>query len=326
MRVGNNPEKERNATNKLWKHRVIIVFYLPDTQDGYFAQLGDVLDKCLSSVMRTINPETTCITLIDNGSGQNAKNIAAKYRNAVDKYVEHTENKGKVYAVLNEVRSTYEEFVTISDADILFYDGWEKAVFDVYANHPKAGVVSPHPCPFTTFYFNKSVFGLNSLKGNVSYGKYVSDDAIDLYLKGTNLPKLIERKGADFDWRQKQFILRMPQPTVIGAYHVVATYRTAQFRNVYTFPEVKFRNSYEENFIDCLTDDAGLHRLSTVENYIYHMGNTLDDVVSGHRNEGADLLDAEIFRRIRPTVIEAKPIRFCKWLVGKIFIKLKWNR
>lgn len=304
----------------------MVVFYLPDSQDGYFAQLDKVLDKCLSSLVQTINPETTCITLIDNGSGSRAKKIAATYRNAVDKYVEHTENKGKVYAVLNEVRGVYEEFVTITDADILFYDGWEKAVFDVFAHHPKTGVVSPHPCPFTTFYFNKSVFGLNSLKGNVSYGKYVSDEAIDLYLKGTSLPKLIERKGARYDWRQKQLILRKPVPAVIGAYHVVGTYRTAQFRKVYTFPEVKFRNSYEENFIDCLADDAGLHRLSTVENYIYHMGNTLDDVVSSHQSESRDLLDAQIFGHIRPTVIEARPIRFCKWLIGKIFIKFKWNR
>lgn len=310
----------------MWKHRVVVVFYIPDSDEEYFRELPDVLDKCLSSLVQTVNPQTTCITLIDNGSGLRGKAVAQKYRHAIDKYVEHLENKGKVYAVLSEVRGVYEEFVTISDADILFYDGWEQAVFDVFSDHPKAGVVSPHPCPFTTFYFNKSVFGMNSLYGNVSYGKHVSDDAIDLYLKGTNLPKLIERKGADFDWRQKQFILRMPQPAVIGAYHVVATYRTGQFRNVYTFPEVKFKNSYEENFIDRLADDAGLHRLSTVENYIYHMGNTLDDVVSGHRNEGADLLDTEIFHRIRPTVIEAKPIRFCKWLLGKIFIKFKWNR
>lgn len=217
MRVGNNPEKGKGTTNKLWKHRVVVVFYVPDSDDDYFVHLPEVFDKCLESLVRTINPETTCITLIDNCSGSRAKSIAGKYRQRIDKYVEYTENKGKVYAVLNEVRGIYEEFVTVSDADILFYDGWEKAVFDVYADHPRAGVVSPHPCPFTTFYFNKSVFGMQSVLGNVSYGKHVADADIDLYLKGTNLPNLIERKGHQANWKEKQYILKKPSPAVIGA-------------------------------------------------------------------------------------------------------------
>lgn len=326
MRVGDNPEKTKNATNTLYRHRVVVVFYVPGSSDEFFAELAGVLDKCLESLIATINPETTAITLIDNCSGKQAKAVAEKYKTHIDKYVEYAENKGKVYAVLNEVRGIYEEFVTISDADILFFDGWEKAVFDVFANHPKAGVVSPHPCPYLTFYFNKSVFGVPSLSRNIAYGKFVGDHDIDLYLKGTNLPRLAERKNAQFDWKQKQYILKNPAPAVIGAYHVVATYRAVQFRNVYTFPRLKFLNSYEENFIDCLADESGFYRLSTLKSYIYHIGNKLDEVCFSHENKSVQKLSEEIFGGIQPAAAESKIMRFLKRSAGRVFIKFKWNR
>jgi len=325
MRTSNNPEKEKRSRNKLWKHRVLIAFFVPDSEEDYFRRLPEVLDRCLKSLVETINPETTCITLVNNASGHRAMQVLDRYAAHIDKIVHYAENKGKVYAVLNEVRGMYEEFVTIADADILFYDGWEQAVFDVFATHPKAGAVSPHPCPYLTFYFNKSAFGWNSF-GNIGYGKFVDDHDIDLYVKGVNLPRLIERKGRPFNWKQKQYILKRPTPAVLGAYHVAATYRTGQFRGRTAFPEETFRNSYEEEFIDRLADDAGFYRLSTVQSFIYHMGNTVDDEVLGHCNTGKRLLDPEIFARIKPYVKRGKFPRFIDWLLGRIFIKLKWNR
>ena len=125
----------------------------------------------------------------------------------IDKYIVYNKNKGKVYVALNEARSVYEEFVTISDADILFFDGWERAVFNIFENHKKAGVVSPYPCPYTTFYLNKSVFSWNTIFKKIKYAKFVSDEDIDLYVKGTNLPKIIDR-NSKFNWKEKQFILK----------------------------------------------------------------------------------------------------------------------
>jgi hypothetical protein len=324
MRIGNNPEKGKDSVNVLKRHRVVVVFYVPDSGDAYFAQLAGVLDKCLDSLIRTINPETTCVTLVDNNSGAAAKEVAKKYKPLVDKYVEYRQNKGKVYAVLNEVRGVYEPFVTIADADILFFGGWEQAVFDVFDQHPYAGVVSPHPCPYTTFYFNKLVFGLNTLTGNIARGKFVDDADIDLYIKGTNLPKIIERKGSH-NWKEKQLVLKRPSPAVIGAYHVVATYRTAQFRNVYTFPEVVFRNSYEEFFIDCLADRKGLYRLSTLKTYVYHMGNTLDDV-TGLENENLFPVSAELLRRISTFPDQNAVWISLKRYLARAFVKFIWNR
>jgi hypothetical protein len=326
MRSGNNPEKYKGEKNILKRHRVVVVFYIPLSEAEYFKELDLVLDKCLFSLTKTIDSETTALTIINNNSAPHVQSIVDKYKHHIDKYVVYSENKGKVYAVLNEVRGINEEFVTISDADILFFNGWEKAVFDVFSNHPRAGVVSPHPCPYTTFHFNQSVFGLNSLRNNIGYGKNVSDDDIDLYIKGTDLPKIIHRRMGKYDWREKQYILKKPVPAVIGAYHVVSTYRTIQFRNIYHFPEIKFKNSYESEFIDCLADKKGMFRLSTVQSYIYHMGNKLDDVAAVEYDQNNFKISAEFLQAIRPFLVQKKFHIMINRIIGRIFIKFKWNK
>ena len=325
MRVGTNPQKILNEKNLLKKHRIIIVFYNPVSNDKFFNQLDNVLDKCLDSVIKTVNFDLTQLTVINNNSSESANAVINKYRDYIDKYVIYNENKGKVYAVLNEVRSVYEEFVTIADSDILFFDGWEEAVFNVFKNHPRAGTVSPYPSPYTTFYVNKSTFGLNAFKRNIKYGKFVADKDIEFYLKGTDLPNLVDRKFFS-SWKEKQYISKADVCAVIGAYHVVATYRSLQFKNIDTYPELKFVNSYEEKFIDCLADNCGMMRLSTIKTYIYHIGNKMDDIANTHVNTGKDKLNSTVFDEILPWVKENKIKIFLYRTVGKLMIEMKWNR
>lgn len=326
MRVGENPEKNKNGINVLKRHRVIMVFYIADTGHGYFSELDEVLDKSLFSLINTINQETTAITLINNNSSKKVNSIIDKYKDAIDKYVIYKENKGKVYAVLNEVRGAFEEFVTITDADILFFDGWEKAVFDIFGSFPKAGVVSPYPCPYSTFHFNQSVFGTESLKGRISYEKKVLDYDIDLYLKGTNLPMIIDRK-TKYNWRQKQFVLtntNNDKEAVIGSYHVVSTYRTNQFHGIYSFPKYKFKNSYEDKYIDSLADQNGMYRLSTIKSYAYHIGNKVDVFTCEYGNQGAEKLEMAELEKIVPN--RKNKFIFFNRIIGRIFIKFFWNK
>jgi hypothetical protein len=326
MRQGINPEKEKNEKNILKPHRVVVVFYVPDAENGFFNELDLVLDKCLESLTRTINTETTNITLINNNSSKKVDSIIEKYKPNIEKYVLYTENKGKVYAVLNEVRAIYEPFVTISDADILFYSGWEKAVFEIFTEFPQSGVVSPMPLPYLSFLYNQSVFGFNSLKNNIKYGKFVEDKDISLYIEGTGLPKLIERKGK-FNWQEKQFILKKYNfSAVVGAYHVVSTYRTEQFRSNYSFPELKFKNSYESYFIDVLADENGLYRLSTLTTFAYHIGNKIDDVVLNHQYDANENIAKSVFKKIKSFRKQNKSIIFIKRIIGRILIKWVWMK
>jgi hypothetical protein len=301
---------------------VVVVFYVPISDHDYFKDMSQVLDRCLLSLISTINPETTAITLINNNSAPIVNAIVEKYLPRIDKYVIYSENKGKVYAALNEVRGINEEFVTIADSDILFFPGWEKAVFDIFISHPRAGVVSPYPSPYTAFYHNKPVFGINSLSNNIGFGKYVADYDIDLYISGTNLPNLIKRKYRS-NWKEKQYILKNPSPAVIGAYHVVSTYRSEQFRNTYNFPEVKFSNSYEELFIDCQAAKRGMYRLSTLKSYAYHMGNTPEDLIPEAQDTGH--VTKDFFAQIKPLQTQPQWLILILSTIGRIYIKFKWN-
>lgn len=325
MREGFNPEKIKNEVNKLKKHRIIIVFYIPSSE-GYYVESISVLDKCLNSIINTVNFNYTSITLINNNSISDCDKVINKYTELgyIDKYVVYSENKGKVYAVLNEARSSYEPFITISDADILFYSGWEKSIFDIFAAYPRAGTVSPYPCPYLTFYFNRSVFLFETLFRRIKYGKIVADEDIDLYVKGTNLPNIIKRKSR-YNWKEKQYYLNGSTKAIVGAYHVVSTYRSEIFRNVYTVPTIKFKNSYEAFFLDYLSEKSGMYRLSTVKTYAYHIGNKLESVVENYTFDNLDQADEKNYFIIKNAKILKPTLVIVLNFIGRVFIEFYWN-
>lgn len=322
MRIGVNPEKFKDERNVLKKHRIIIVFYIPNLTDEYYKQALDILDYQLDSLIKTVSFDSTAITLINNNSSIEAVRVYNKYSKFIDKYVVYNENKGKVYAVLNEVRSVFEPFVTITDSDVLFYNGWEKEVFVIFKNFPKAGVVTPLPVPYNAFYLNENLFYNSLWTGVVKYDKIVKDEDIDKYVKGINNSAAIKR-NSKFNWREKQYYLkRNDNIAIVGASHFVATYKTALFRKTYTFPQVKFKNGYEEKFIDILSLKKGLFRLSTQKTFAYHMGNTIDNEMFINQIDDEGKMNEVDFQDIDYKISKSKII-FHKVYVLKAIKKIK---
>lgn len=324
MREGVNPEKFKGEKNKLKQHRVLVVFHIPNLHEEYYKDSLRVLDICLHSLVSTVNFDITNITLINNNSIEEVDAVVNKYlwKNQIDKYIKYSENRGKVYAVINEVRGVFEEFVTISDSDVLFFSGWEKNVFEIFKNYPKAGVVSPLPSQFSSFTSNASVFCDHLFTGSIRYGKIVEDEDTDLYLRGVNNVALINKKGK-YNWKEKQYYLNRKIKAIVGANHFVATYRSTVFKRESRFPEIKFENGYEKEFIDVLADKKGLYRLSTIKTFAYHIGNKIDNIAANHSYNSKLLLDPEVFKSIKPpknnTLI---PYSFKK-IILKIIKKIK---
>jgi hypothetical protein len=46
---------------------------------------------------------------------------------------------GKINSILKVLRTAEERLITITDADVLFVNGWEQAVLNVFEAFPKAG-------------------------------------------------------------------------------------------------------------------------------------------------------------------------------------------
>lgn len=296
MRIGVNPEKFKGEENTQYLHRVIIPVYIPNSNEEYYKESMDVLDVSLNSLINTINFETTAITLINNNSDILINKIIGKYLPHIDKLIKYSENKGKVYAVFSEAKASYEPFITIADADILFLSGWETAVFEIFNAFPKAGVVAPVSSQSLAFSNNFSVFFNNYFLNKIKYDKVVSKEDCDLYLKGLGNSSSLNRDNRNYSWKDKQYFMKNKNTVaVLGSGHFVATYRKDIFTYNKTFPLMKFLNGYEDSFIDVPADKFGWYRLSTVKTYAYHIGNKLDDFARTTTFDNQLILKSDIF-------------------------------
>ncbi|MBT0608451.1 glycosyltransferase family A protein [Aequorivita echinoideorum] len=277
MRTGVNPEKFKNEKNTQYYHRVIIPVYIPNTIDSYYKKMPAVFETMLTQLIDTIDLTKTAITVIDNNSCGEVKKIIEDKSPHIDKLIQYSENKGKVYAVLTEARGCYEPFITIADADVLFVKGWEKEIFTIFRNFKKAGIVAPLPSQGLALNNNKSLFFDTFFNRQLKYGKVVSDNDCDIYLHGMGNKALLDRHNRLYNWREIQYYLHQKGTfAIVGAGHFVATYRTELFKGEISFPEIKFKNGYEDKFIDSLADKRGYYRLSTVDLKAYHIGTQLD--------------------------------------------------
>ena len=307
MRIGVNPEKNKKEFNRAMSHRIIIPVYLPENGGDYYTDSLSILKKCLESLIRTINYETTALTVVNNNSGNEATTIIENFiqTGKIDKHVIHRENRGKVFSVISEARASFEEFITICDADVLFFEGWEDAIFRIFKNYPRAGVVSPIPSQNLALYYNTSVF-FDKFWSDIKYDKIVSNSDCDLFLKGLGNIALLRRNNHRYDWKERQYYMDNNPIALLGANHYVATYRKRILQENKNFPEKKFRKGYEEKFMDAPADILGFYRLSTTKAYGYHMGNRLDGISERSTSNSKDLIDPKIFSEIpkaKPSII-----------------------
>lgn len=326
MREGVNPEKFKDEKNVQKFHRIIVPIYIPDSQEEYYKGSFEVLKTCLESIAKTINYETTAITIINNGSSPTVAAFLASYLNLglIDKLISYSENQGKVYSVFAEARGSYEPFITITDGDVLFFEGWESAVFDIYKAFPKSGVVSPLPLQNLAFNKNNSVFFDNFLLNKIRYEKIVSDKDCELFLKGMGNSALLKRNNRKYSWKEKQYFLKRKVNAILGAGHFVATYRKEVFKANLPFPVWKFKNGFEDLYLDEPTDKFGWYRLSTSKSFAYHLGNRVDDISENLNFEEVHELDKNIFAEIQ-TPLKSKvpyPIKKYFFRVLKKFWKL----
>ncbi len=289
MRVGNNPQKSNVTELRHKTHRIILPFWIPNVSDDYFKEQPQVLYWCLKSLTSTINPEQTNITLINNNSCAEASEIAEDFvkQGFIDKYVVRHENRGKLEVVLAEARASFEDYITIADADFLFFPQWEDATIEVFRIFKKAGVVSCYPCPNLATYYNSAWLWDYKIK----VGKVVPDSELDLVElglgnivgKGVFSGLGVKRKST---WRENQYYIRNKSfIACLGATHALATFKRDIIQKLpFKKVEFVFKNGYEYNYIDFIVEQLGYYRLSTVKCNAYHMGNTLPmDMIQAFR-------------------------------------------
>ncbi|MFB9108013.1 glycosyltransferase family A protein [Flavobacterium gyeonganense] len=327
MRVGYNPHKDKIQEESIFLHQVIIPVYIPN-QDNYFKDSFAILKLCLESLFKTVHNKTF-ITIVNNGSDD----IVSAYldllfkENKIQELI-HTENIGKLNAILKGLAGNSIELVTISDSDVFFLPNWQIETVKVFREVPKTGVVGIVP-QFKTYESNC---------GNVLFDTLFSSKLQFMPVQNKEaLVRFYDSIGWDrnynHDYLEYTLGLKINADlnVLIGSGHFVATYKKDIFENITTYIGYKMGGN-SEGYLDKLPLKKDYWRLTTYDNYAYHMGNTLEDWMDNTQiQEQENNMDSYNFpkrKEINSIFYFIKNRIFVKFISVKLTVKLflKWKK
>ncbi|MCF7568957.1 glycosyltransferase family 2 protein [Sabulilitoribacter arenilitoris] len=274
MRKGNNPSNEEKVENGGGFHRAIIPVCIPHEKD-YFKDAFEIFTYCLFSLKKT-SSSNIGISVISNGSSDsiNEKLLTLYKANHFDELIIERKGIGKINSILKALRTAEEQLITITDADVLFDNGWEDAVIQVFKNFPKAGAVCPVPVFRKQFQLTSNIWFRFLFSKKLKFSPVVNPEAMTQFAKSIGWPWL--------DKKYKDVIatleLKKDKIAVVGCSHFVATYKREVFLEMPNInSDFKIRGNSELLYTDQPVLKRGGYRLSTYDNYAYHMGNVLED-------------------------------------------------
>lgn len=272
MRKGTNPEKSKTTIEIEHYHRVIVPVYIPHF-NGYFEQLLDIFQLCLESLLLTSHAKTR-ITIYNNNSHPDVKNyIDSMYQKneMIDQVFHSKENLGKINAYLTATKGNIEPLITITDADVLFKNGWQEAVESLFIGFPEAGMISPVPLSNTPWTFTANNWFYALFKGKLKFEKVLDPEAMSRFYVSLDNDKPLYNKTH----LEKYLVLKNKKSSaVMGCGHFVATLKREVIDLGTNKPSFhKIDSNIENLYIDAPNEALGFLRLATKNNYAYHMGN-----------------------------------------------------
>ncbi|MFV8464659.1 glycosyltransferase family A protein [Flavobacterium sp. LB1P62] len=281
----------------------------------------------MQSLLKTVHSKT-CITVVNNGSCEMViEYLDQIYHEGQIQEVIHTENIGKLNAVLKGLAGNNIELVTITDADVLFLENWQEATTKVFRALPKAGVVGIVP-QFNMFknksgtilfdnLFNKKLkfFPIQSPEGLVRFYDSIGWD------RSYNKDYLKYGLGLEHD----------DVKVFVGSGHFVATYKKQMFQEMKSYFNYKLGGD-SENYLDTLPLKYDYWRVTTYDNYAYHMGNVFEDWMSQieHNKNNRTEIDSGFkqHKRAKASIVVLKNRLFSKFLASKSVSRIfyRWKK
>lgn len=271
MRVGLNPQKDKIKKRSIYNHQVVVPVYIPNHND-YFKDSFKIFKICIESLIKTVH-SNTFITIVNNGSDKSITDYLDElFECSKIQEVIHTQNIGKLNAILKGLVGNNIELVTIADSDVLFLPNWQSETTKLFKIFPKAGVVGIVP-QFKMY---------ESYCGNVIFENLLNKHLKFIPIKNPNaLIKFYDSIGwkRDYNPNYLKYTLGLEinnEKCFIGSGHFVATYKKDIFKEIVTnFDYVLGGDS--ERYLDIAPLKKGYWRLTTYDNFAYHMGNTFED-------------------------------------------------
>ena len=290
MRTGSNPEKTAKKIGLKTNHRVIVVVFIPELT-GYYKNSQDVFKLCLKSLI-TANKGGYAITVVNNGSCREVHDFISNYSEGeIDTIIHHSYNIGKIDAMIGAARGAREELITLTDSDILFIKNWDCATRDIFSAFKKAGSVSPIPFRHGLFYGTSSTLK-EILLGRLKFSYEVIPDNFEDQNKYLTSINWNNEKSNKNKW---PVIRKNKIKAIVGSGHQVLTIkRNVLFKTVPLIPSLTLVGGNSEyRYVDEPIDKAGLMRLSTFNNYAYHMGNNLEPWMNNKLEPFCDDVEVE---------------------------------
>jgi len=324
MRIGSNPNKSINQNKSEYNHQIIIPVYIPNGE-GYFKDGLKILMLCLESLINTTH-DKTYITIVNNGSSKEVvEYLDQLFLEIKINELIHTDNIGKVNAVFKGLAGNNIELVTIADSDVLFLPNWQSETLNVFKHFSRAGVVGVTP-QFKMYEANCS---------NVIFENFFNKNLKFIPIKNKKaLIYFYDSIGWDRNYNQDylNFGLGLENENFqcfVGAGHYVATYKKDIFEDIKTYIGGKKVSGVGEAYIDKKALEKGYWRLTTQDNFAYHMGNILEpwmevalNNLENTPNIALELTSQNSFRKISKFEFFIKNKLFSKLFSIKLFKKL----
>ncbi|MEW5676298.1 glycosyltransferase family 2 protein [Flavobacterium enshiense] len=318
MRIGFNPSKNKEVAEHDFFHQVIIPVYIPNFE-GYFKDSFQIFKYSIESLFKTSHHQTY-FTIINNGSCREVTDYLDQlYKEAKIQELMHTTAIGKLNAILKGVTGHNFPLVTITDADVLFLNNWQQSTYDVFETFPKAGVVSTTPNSKMVRYLTSGILFDNLFSKQLFFTDVKNPKALSAFAHSIGKPDL-------FNVEHLKKILTLSkgeQKAVVGAGHFVATYKGSVFDNWTTrFSVHSLGGKSINNLLDKPIAEKGYWRLSTQDNFTYHMGNVPEDWMISELN---DLVVCNQKVNL-PNLVNHKENYISAYVKVKLFSKVIFNK
>lgn len=273
MRIGLNPNIDKQIEPTDYFHQVVIPVYIPN-EEGYFKDSFQILKYCIESLLKTSHSKTY-FTIVNNGSCKTVEKYINQLHqdNKINEIITTT-NIGKLNAILKGIAGQNMPLITITDADVLFLNHWQKVTYDVFSAFPKAGAVSTTPSSRVLKQYTYNVILSNFFNKKMCFSKVVNKEAMKDFASSIQNPSFYNKFHLD----NYLTISTNNTKAVIGASHFVSTYKNILFNHDFKkYSGYVLGGESENEFLDKPVVEKGYWRLSTADNYTYHMGNTLEN-------------------------------------------------
>ncbi len=272
MRIGNNPHKDKVIPQSNYLHQVVIPVYIPN-QESYFKDSFRIFQLCIESLLTTIH-DKTFITIVNNGSGDFIKDYLDKLfkENKIQEII-HTQNIGKLNAILKGLAGNRIKLVTISDSDVLFLPNWQMETIKIFNQIPNVGVVGIVP-QFKMYenYCGNVIFD-NLFNKNLKFIPVKNQNALVRFYDSISWDRKYNQNYLEYNLGLE---INPDLKVLLGSGHFVATYKKDIFDKIPNYIEYKLGGD-SEGYLDRAPLKKGYWRITTYDNFAYHMGNIYED-------------------------------------------------